>query len=69
MKEDKQFPGRTKAVNLFCRNCNGWDGSKIGTPYSKAGMDVRECGSRECHLYFFRNGSDERPGRKKKGSD
>jgi len=69
MPKAKELPGRTVSVNRMCRECQGCDyyrGEKIGTPPQKAAAMVRECTDTECPLYYFRNGSDERPGRTKR---
>lgn len=58
---------RNKAIELKCRECFGYDfhlGGKVGTPFKTAGMEVKECESETCPLFYFRNGKDERPTRK-----
>jgi hypothetical protein len=58
---------RNNAIALYCRHCFGYDGlfeGTIGTTFTKAGMEVKECESKNCPLFYFRNGKDERPDRK-----
>ena len=60
---------RNKAIALFCRECFGFDGhygGKVGTPFQTAGTEVRSCESIKCPLFYYRNGKDERPTKKKK---
>lgn len=58
---------RNNAIALKCRECFGYDGlydGTVGVPFTKAGMEVKDCESETCPLFYFRNGKDERPGRK-----
>jgi len=58
---NKRFT-RGQAIVLFCRECMGYDahrGGKVGTPYIKAGMLVKECEDKGCPLWSYRNGMEE----------
>jgi len=59
---------RTKSIKLFCLSCFGWKegGGKGYTGHDQAVKMVRECESEKCPLFYYRNGKDERPDRKKK---
>lgn len=60
---------RNNSIALFCRSCYGFAGhlgQTVGTPFTKSGMEVKECESTNCPLFYFRNGKDERPNRKVK---
>ena len=72
MAKEKGLPktiGRAKAVSNHCRECMGSDyyrGRSEGTPPQKAAIMVRECSDTGCSLWNFRNGTDDRPERKKR---
>jgi hypothetical protein len=60
---------RNNAIALKCRECFGYDGlydGTVGVPFTKSGMEVKDCETILCPLFYFRNGKDERPTRKVK---
>jgi len=61
---------RGQAINMFCRECMGYDGyrgGKVGTPFKKAAMMVKDCPDKECPLWPYRTGIAEQGYRTKRG--
>ena len=49
---------RKKAINLFCRECMGYDGHRVGgkslRSYNEATQEVANCPCVACPLYPYR---------------